>query len=66
MGCKGGLLTNTDPAVESHGQARHTVTAEGALCVHTAAIHAHAGSLTLIDVWSRDRDKRVKRDRGWW
>lgn len=40
----------THTPIQAYCQAWHALTSEGALCVHTASIHAHARSFTLINV----------------
>lgn len=46
------MCVHADASVQAYGQPRHTLTAEGALRVDTAAVHTHPRSLTLIDVYT--------------
>lgn len=45
------LLTNTDPSIQAHSHPGHTLAAERSLRVDAVAVHTHAWSLTLINVW---------------
>lgn len=46
------VRVNTDPSIQAHCHPSHTLTAEGSLSVDTVAVHAHARSLTFIDVYT--------------
>ena len=49
------VSVHTHSPIYINGQAWRTLAAEGALGVDAAAIHANARSLTLVDVWQRER-----------
>lgn len=46
------MCVDTDTPIQAHGHPSHTLAAEGALGVHTVAVHAHPWSLTLINVYT--------------
>lgn len=46
------MRVNTDPSIQAHCHPSHTVTAERSLRVDAVAIHTHARSLTLINVYT--------------
>lgn len=46
------MCINTDPSIQAHCHPSHTLTAEGALRVDAVAVHTHAWSLTLINVYT--------------
>lgn len=46
------MRIHTDASVQSHCHPGHTLTPEGALGVHTVTVHAHPGSLTLINIYT--------------
>lgn len=46
--------------IHVNGQARGAFTAEGALRVDAAAVHANARCLTLVDVWRRKGTTRFQ------
>lgn len=46
------MCVNTDASIQAHCHPGHTLTAEGSLRVDAVAIHTHAWSLTLIDIYT--------------
>lgn len=46
------MCVNTDPSIQAHCHPGHTLTAEGPVSVDAVAVHAHAWSLTFINVYT--------------